>query len=112
VGYERSHYEVSEACGERVLLPQVRSASADTLLVTAGFSCRSQIEQSTARRGLHLAQVIQLARDHGADGPRGPYPERAVVPKPQPSGRRRAATAAAVAATAAAGAFAFAATRR
>jgi Fe-S oxidoreductase len=111
-GYERSHYDVSEACGERVLLPKVRSAPADTLIVTAGFSCRSQIEQGTPRHGMHLAQAIQLARDHGADGPRGPYPERAVAPKPQPSARRRAATAAAVAATAAAGAIALVATRR
>lgn len=82
-GYEKSHYEVSIACGERLLLPKVRGASPDALVVTAGFSCRSQIEQTTERRALHIAQVIQLARDHGATGPRGPYPERAASPKPQ-----------------------------
>jgi hypothetical protein len=54
------------ACEERVLLPKVREASPETLVVTAGFSCRSQIEQVTNRRALHVAQVIQLARDHGA----------------------------------------------
>jgi Fe-S oxidoreductase len=81
-GYERGHYEVSEACGERVLLPKVRELPADALVVTAGFSCRSQIEQGTERRALHPAQVIQLARDLGAAGPRGPYPERASSPKP------------------------------
>ena len=64
-GYERGHYDVSMACGERVLLPKVQGR-ADTLVVTAGFSCRSQIEHATERRALHLAQVIQLARDHGA----------------------------------------------
>jgi Fe-S oxidoreductase len=96
-GYERSHYDVSIACGERVLLPKVREAPTDTLLVTAGFSCRSQIEQETPRRALHIAQVIQLARDHGAGGPRGHYPERAAAPKPQPARRSRRRVAAALA---------------
>src|SRR6266508_4047367 len=64
-GYERGHYDVSMACGERVLLPKGQGR-ADTLVVTAGFSCRSQIEHATERRALHLAKVIQLARDHGA----------------------------------------------
>ena len=96
-GYERSHYDVSIACGERVLLPKVREAPTDLLLVTAGFSCRSQIEQETPRRALHIAQVIQLARDHGAGGPRGPYPERAVAPKPQPMRRARRGAAVALA---------------
>ena len=82
-GYEQAHYDVSMACGERVLLPKVREVPADTLVVTAGFSCRSQIEQATERQALHIAQVIQLARDHGAAGPRGPYPERAAAPKPR-----------------------------
>jgi Fe-S oxidoreductase len=95
-GYERSHYDVSIACGERVLLPKVREAAADTLLVTAGFSCRSQIEQETERRALHIAQVIQLARDHGASGPRGPYPERAAAPKPSPPPAPRGVRAALV----------------
>jgi hypothetical protein len=107
-GYERSHYDVSVACGERVLLPKVREATADELVVTAGFSCRSQIEQLTDRRALHVAQVIQLARDHGPSGPQGPYPERAASPPPRPSVARRAARAGAVGAVAAAGAGALA----
>jgi len=105
-GYEHAHYDVSMACGERVLLPKVREAQPETLVVPAGFSCRSQIEQATNRRALHVAQVIQLARDHGAAGPPGPYPERAVSPKPQPSAARRvtrATTAAALAAAASGG---------
>ena len=89
-GYEKSHYDVSIACGERVLLPKVRDSSRDALVVSARFSCRSQIEQETPRRALHIAQVIQLARDHGATGPRGPYPERAASPKPQGERSRRA----------------------
>jgi FAD/FMN-containing dehydrogenase/Fe-S oxidoreductase len=108
-GYEKSHYDVSIACGERVLLPKVREAPADTLVVTAGFSCRSQIEQTTERRALHVAQVIQLARDHGASGPHGAYPERAAAPKPR-SGRskRGLAIAAAVVAVGLAGVAAYA----
>jgi Fe-S oxidoreductase len=105
-GYEHAHYDVSMACAERVLLPKVREVPTDTLLVTAGFSCRSQIEHATPRRALHVAQVLQLARDHGADGPPGPYPERAVASKPQPSSARRVRRAAAAAALAGVGALA------
>lgn len=60
-GYEDGHYDVSVKIGERVLLPAVRQAEWDTLLITDGFSCRSQIEQLTDRQGLHLAQVLQMA---------------------------------------------------
>jgi Fe-S oxidoreductase len=61
-GYERGeHYDVSIACGERVLLPAARKCLEDTLIIADGFSCREQIEQLTDRRPLHLAQVIQLA---------------------------------------------------
>jgi Fe-S oxidoreductase len=96
-GYEKDHYDVSIACGERVLLPKVREASPDELVVTAGFSCRSQIEQTTERRALHIAQVIQLARNHGASGPRGPYPERASSPNPEGRPPRRGKIVAAAA---------------
>jgi Fe-S oxidoreductase len=106
-GYEEKHYDVSIACGERVLLPKVRESSPDTLVVTAGFSCRSQIEQETDRRALHIAQVIQLARDHGASGPRAPYPERAVGPKPKPASSHRGLKTAATAAALGAAALAF-----
>jgi Fe-S oxidoreductase len=63
-GYEPGHYDVSVACGERVLLPKVRAASPETLIVADGFSCRSQIEQcNTGRNGMHVAEVIKLARE-------------------------------------------------
>jgi FAD/FMN-containing dehydrogenase/Fe-S oxidoreductase len=55
------HYNVSIKVGERVLLPAVRRADADTLLVADGFSCRGQIAHGTGREALHLAEVIQLA---------------------------------------------------
>jgi Fe-S oxidoreductase len=68
-GFEREHYDVSMQIGERALLPAVRQADDDTLIIADGFSCREQIEQATGRRALHLAEVIQLARQ-GSDSPR------------------------------------------
>jgi FAD/FMN-containing dehydrogenase/Fe-S oxidoreductase len=112
-GYEKGHYDVSLACGERVLLPEVRRLVSEDFVVTAGFSCRSQIEQTTDRRALHLAQVLRIASEHGADGPPG-HPEDAVAPKPQRGATERAVRAATVAAVVAvgAGAAAFALARR
>jgi FAD/FMN-containing dehydrogenase/Fe-S oxidoreductase len=60
-GFEKEHYDVAMKCGERVLLPAVRTTSADALIITDGFSCREQIAQATGRRALHLAEVIQMA---------------------------------------------------
>ncbi len=76
-GYEAGeHYRVSIACGERVLLPAVRGAEPEAVIVSDGFSCREQIEQQTDRRALHLAQVVQMALDKrdGFTEP-GAYPE-------------------------------------
>ena len=57
-GFERGHYEVSGAVGERVLLPAVRAAAPDTAIVADGFSCRTQIGHGTPRRAVHLAQLL------------------------------------------------------
>ncbi len=57
-GFEKDKFEVSQALGERVLLPAVRSAAAETILVTDGFSCREQIRQNSPRHALHLAEVL------------------------------------------------------
>jgi Fe-S oxidoreductase len=57
-GFEREKYDVSIACGERVLLPKVRAAAEGTLLIADGFSCREQIAQVTGRRAMHLAEVL------------------------------------------------------
>jgi len=57
-GFEREKLEVSQALGERVLLPAVRAAAQDTILVADGFSCREQIAQNTPRRAVHFAEVI------------------------------------------------------
>jgi Fe-S oxidoreductase len=69
-GFERGErYRVSVRCGEQALLPAVRRAAQDTLVVAAGFSCREQIAQQTDRRALHPAQVLQMAmRAAGGEG--------------------------------------------
>ena len=60
-GFEKEKFEISQLIGERALLPAVRQAAPDTLIVTDGFSCREQIFQATGRQALHLAEVLQLA---------------------------------------------------
>jgi Fe-S oxidoreductase len=64
-GFERDKFKVSQAVGERVLLPAVRNASADTLIVSNGFSCREQIRQGAGREALHLAEILKLALGGG-----------------------------------------------
>jgi FAD/FMN-containing dehydrogenase/Fe-S oxidoreductase len=77
-GFERGDkYRVSVAAGERVLLPAVRAADPDTVIMADGFSCREQIAQLTDRRALHLAEVLWLADACGRGGPPG-RPEDAV----------------------------------
>jgi Fe-S oxidoreductase len=60
-GYEAEHYEVSMKMGEVSLLPAVRSASPDTLVVADGTSCRHQIEHGAKRQALHVARVLEQA---------------------------------------------------
>ncbi|HEY3558836.1 MAG TPA: FAD-linked oxidase C-terminal domain-containing protein [Kribbella sp.] len=64
-GFERGHYDVSIAAAERVLLPKVRAASAETVIVADGFSCRTQIEQATDRRAVHLAELLATGLQKG-----------------------------------------------
>jgi FAD/FMN-containing dehydrogenase/Fe-S oxidoreductase len=68
-GFERQHYDIAQRCGERKLLPAVRAASAETLLVTDGFSCREQIHQNTGRRTLHPAELLRLALGRAEEKP-------------------------------------------
>jgi len=53
---------VSQAIGDRRLLPQVRNAGAGALIIANGFSCREQIAQSTDRLAMHLADVLAVAK--------------------------------------------------
>ena len=72
-GFERDKYEISQAIGEMELLPAVRQAPSDWLIIADGFSCREQIAQGTGRHALHLAEVLQMAIN-GAPAS-DPYPE-------------------------------------
>jgi Fe-S oxidoreductase len=57
-GVERGHYDVSRAVAETALLPAVRDAPADAVVLADGFSCRTQLEQFGQVRGVHLAQLL------------------------------------------------------
>jgi Fe-S oxidoreductase/FAD/FMN-containing dehydrogenase len=98
-GFTKGHGEVSEACAERVLLPRVREAPTDQLVLADGFSCRTQIHDlhSNGREAVHLAELLTGG---GALGPGttdrperllagGPHRRRAS--KPGSYGRLRAA---------------------
>jgi FAD/FMN-containing dehydrogenase/Fe-S oxidoreductase len=76
-GFERDKYDISMAIGELELLPAVRQAPADWLIIADGFSCREQIAQGSSRQALHLAEVLHMAlHGDGLSGPRA-YPESA-----------------------------------
>jgi Fe-S oxidoreductase len=63
-GFQRGYYEISQAIGELALLPAVRAAAPEDIVVADGFSCRTQIEQARTGRGaLHVAEVIKRALD-------------------------------------------------
>ncbi|MER5659356.1 FAD-binding and (Fe-S)-binding domain-containing protein [Streptomyces mirabilis] len=66
-GFEKGHYEVSKTCAEEQLLPAVRAATPDTLLLADGFSCRTQLEQLAGRKGRHLAEALAEALDQASD---------------------------------------------
>jgi FAD/FMN-containing dehydrogenase/Fe-S oxidoreductase len=60
-GYEAEHYDISMKMGEAGLLPAVRAATADTLVVADGTSCRHQIEHGAQRKAQHVARVLEQA---------------------------------------------------
>jgi FAD/FMN-containing dehydrogenase/Fe-S oxidoreductase len=60
-GFERDKFDISQAIGERMLLPAIRREPSETLIVADGFSCREQIRQATGREAMHLSEVLCLA---------------------------------------------------
>jgi len=76
-GFERDKYDVSIAIGELELLPAVRQAPPDWLIIADGFSCREQIAQGSPRHALHLAEVLQMALHGDSSSDSRPYPESA-----------------------------------
>jgi FAD/FMN-containing dehydrogenase/Fe-S oxidoreductase len=67
-GYEKEHFAVSQQVGELSLLPAVRAAGPDTLIVAPGTSCRQQIEQLAGRRPLHPVQMIDAVMNDKGPG--------------------------------------------
>ncbi|MGW0080280.1 FAD-binding and (Fe-S)-binding domain-containing protein [Streptomyces sp. NPDC003393] len=97
-GFERGHHEVSMAVAEQGVLPAVRRAAPDSLVLADGFSCRTQIEQGgTGRRALHLAEVLALGLDGNLPSEQ---PERLAVRPATPSRAARWAVTAGAAGTA------------
>ena len=83
-GFEKGHYDVSEACGERVLLPAVREAAEQDVILADGFSCRTQIEQgdSGGRGAVHLAELLRagMRGDDASALPEQAWAERPAQP--------------------------------
>jgi FAD/FMN-containing dehydrogenase/Fe-S oxidoreductase len=80
-GFDPDKYDLSIAIGELELLPAVRHAPPDWLIIADGFSCREQIAHGSPRHALHLAEVLQMALNAtgaGSSAPESlPYPESA-----------------------------------
>jgi len=57
-GYEAEHLDASRAMGELALLPAVRAAPVDALIVADGTSCRHQIADGASRQAIHVAEVL------------------------------------------------------
>jgi Fe-S oxidoreductase len=57
-GYEARHFDVSQKMAEESLLPAVRAAGEDALVVADGTSCRHQIRDGANREALHVARVL------------------------------------------------------
>jgi Fe-S oxidoreductase len=64
-GYEAEHFEVSMKMGELSLLPAVRGAEPDTLIVADGTSCRHQIHDGAGKEAVHVAVVLERALRRG-----------------------------------------------
>jgi Fe-S oxidoreductase len=60
-GYVAEHYAVSMQMAEASLLPKVREAGKDTLIVADGTSCRHQIHDGAQREAVHVARVLAEA---------------------------------------------------
>ncbi|HEY4627524.1 MAG TPA: FAD-binding and (Fe-S)-binding domain-containing protein [Blastococcus sp.] len=57
-GVERGHHDVSVTIAEQHLLPAVRNLPDDAVVLADGFSCRTQLDQLSGRRGVHLAELL------------------------------------------------------
>jgi FAD/FMN-containing dehydrogenase/Fe-S oxidoreductase len=88
-GFQVGHGDVSRACAERALLPKLRDASPEAVVLADGFSCRTQIHEldSGGREAIHLAELLATTGNL-------PYtrPEEKAAPRPaEPSAGAKAA---------------------
>jgi Fe-S oxidoreductase len=89
-GFEAGKHQISMDCGEQALLPAIRDASPETLIVADGFSCKTQIaDAATGRQGLHVAEVMARARAGQAqrNAPAAKEPSEQGRPTPPALGR-------------------------
>ncbi len=79
-GFQQGHLDVSVACAERAMLPRLREAPSDAVVLADGFSCRTQIHEldSGGRDAMHLAELLAMAGNLAQE-----RPERA-APRPAP----------------------------
>ncbi|MFI1208666.1 FAD-binding and (Fe-S)-binding domain-containing protein [Streptomyces sp. NPDC020802] len=71
-GFEKGHFDVSTACAEEQLLPAVRAAGEDAVVLADGFSCRTQLQQTATVKGRHLAEVLAEALPEPEPAPEAP----------------------------------------
>ncbi len=83
-GVERGHYDVSVAVAETALLPAVRAADEDAVILADGFSCRTQLEQLSERTGIHLVELLaqHLSADRAQEPAQIPADQSRDVPYP------------------------------
>jgi FAD/FMN-containing dehydrogenase/Fe-S oxidoreductase len=60
-GYRPENQEISMRMAEADLLPAVRDAGTDTILVADGVSCRHQIKDGADREAVHVAKLLESA---------------------------------------------------
>jgi len=79
-GFEAGHLDVSVACAEQELLPGVRKAADDDVVLADGFSCRTQLEHTgNGRQAMHLAELLAAGLRHEDLADR---PERVILKRP------------------------------
>jgi len=65
-GYGAETYDVSMEMAELSLLPAIRKAAGDALIVADGTSCRHQIKDGSGRNALHVARVLAISLDNNS----------------------------------------------
>ena len=64
-GAERGHYDLSVAIANNELLPALVSAAPDAVVLTDGFSCRTQVDHLAGRQSMHLAELFANTTPRG-----------------------------------------------